>query len=123
MLYLPGLRSNLFSVNRVARSGLQVHFAGDRVNIVKKEEVVAVGHHTGKLYELDVWCERRRRDVDAAIVSVKEAENPKMALNGKNVMKSRELQENEVQSKAGKRLRTRRRSRRSNNKKVSLWTI
>lgn len=112
VLYLPGLRSNLFSVNRVARSGLQVHFAGDRVKIVKNREVMAVGHHTGRLYELDVWCERRRRDVDA--------ENPKMALNGKNVMKSRELQENEVQSKLGKRTR---RSRRSNVKKVSLWTI
>nr|XP_029713223.1 uncharacterized protein LOC115257583 [Aedes albopictus] len=67
VLYLPGLSCNLFSVNRVARSGLQVRFVGDKAEITKDGSVMAVGQYTGKLYGLDMLCKCRKSNVGAAV--------------------------------------------------------
>lgn len=67
VLYLPELSCNLFSVSRVARSGLQVSFAGDRAEIKKEGAVMAVGHYKGKQYQLNVLC--KRRDVTTVMMA------------------------------------------------------
>lgn len=59
VLYVPGLKSNLFSVNRIARSGLQVKFFDNRAELIKNDEVMATAHYTGKQYEMKMMCGRR----------------------------------------------------------------
>ncbi|XP_021694210.1 uncharacterized protein LOC110674254 [Aedes aegypti] len=58
VLYLPGLNCNLLSVNRIARSGLEVRFHGDVAEVIADGNVVTVGQHKGKQYKLNVLCKR-----------------------------------------------------------------
>ena len=60
VLYLPGLKKNVLSVNRLARSGMQVSIACDKVELVKGGKVLVVGHHTGKQYGINMLCKSRR---------------------------------------------------------------
>lgn len=127
-LYLPGLSHNLFSVNRVAKSGMQVNFAGDRADIVKNGAVMAVGHYTGRLYELEVWCECNRRKVVVAMPAGRNADaercnmaarSPELPFKGKeeHVMKLGENQQQIVQSRANTSTGAKRRRRRSHRRK------
>ncbi|XP_062554107.1 uncharacterized protein LOC134219398 [Armigeres subalbatus] len=54
VLYVPNLSCNLFSVNRVARAGMEVSFFGNKAKITKYGAVMAAAHYDGKQYVLDV---------------------------------------------------------------------
>lgn len=73
VLYLPDLSCNLFSVKRIAKSGLQVCFDDDKAEVKKNGVVVAVGRLKGKLYELDIFC--KRSEMGSAMVSGKVSRN------------------------------------------------
>ncbi|XP_062533958.1 uncharacterized protein LOC134202974 [Armigeres subalbatus] len=54
VLYVPNLSCNLFSVNRVARTGMKVSFIGNKAEITKSGTVMAVAFYDRKQYVLDV---------------------------------------------------------------------
>ncbi|XP_052566128.1 uncharacterized protein LOC128093433 [Culex pipiens pallens] len=55
VLYVPELRSNLFSVRRLEDVGMTVKFAGGRVSIEKGDRMVGSGRRSGQLYALDIF--------------------------------------------------------------------
>lgn len=58
VLYVPGLRYNLFSIQRVGLLGMQVVFRKNSVEILKSGEVVCTGKRKDKLFELNVDVSR-----------------------------------------------------------------
>lgn len=54
VLYVPGLKVNLVSVNSITTKGLDVMFKAKECHIMKDAKVVARGRKIGKLYKLNV---------------------------------------------------------------------
>lgn len=73
VLYLPRLSCNLFSVKRIAKSGLRVCFDGEKAEITKNSDVVAVGQLKGKLYELNIFC--KQSEMGSAMITGKVSRN------------------------------------------------
>lgn len=73
VLYLPQLSCNLFSVKRIAKSGLRVCFDGEKAEILHNDTVVADGQLRGKLYELNIFC--KRSEMGSALVTGKVSRN------------------------------------------------
>jgi transposase InsO family protein len=55
VLYVPGLKCNLFSVRRMEMIGMKITFEDGNVRIENKTKLVATGRRTGKLYELSLF--------------------------------------------------------------------
>lgn len=67
VLYVPGLRYNLFSIQRVGQLGMEVFFKKNSAEILRNGEIVCIAKRNDKLYELDVDVLRVKEP--AALVS------------------------------------------------------
>lgn len=54
VLYVPGFKINLVSVNVITRKGFDVMFKAKECYIMRDGKIVVVGQKVGKLYKLNV---------------------------------------------------------------------
>lgn len=54
VLYVPGLKSNLVSVNAITLKGFDVTFKKNECYVMKNDKVQVVGNKSGKLYKLNL---------------------------------------------------------------------
>lgn len=54
VLYVPGLKANLVSVNAMSMNGFDVMFKKDECYVMKDSKVLVVGKKSGKLYKLNI---------------------------------------------------------------------
>mgnify|MGYP000158488590 CR=1 FL=1 len=61
MLHVPTITKNLVSVGQIVKQGMQVRFTHIRCFIEEEGQIIAQGHHEGRMFIIDI------NDVDTAL--------------------------------------------------------